>query len=594
MKFRISTLLLIVFNCALFAFFASAYYLMRQQVQAFFLRNDLEAHQQKVELIGRTLRHNAALGDFVGMRRVFQNTLSDNSVYLIRYIPADQTEGICVGRGKRCYDPVGLPEQSVSTTLYFDAAEKIAMGRVYLEFVGIQAQSLTEITTMYIGGALLVTVMFFNIVLWLFFRAFRRQISWSINAVRSVSSGDNDPISPTLLVEKEEFSEAILELRKIFEEYKREIQTASRKAAFNEVAHQVAHDIRSPLTALKLVSEDLTNLPEERRVLARAAISRIQDIANHLIRPNLEQNAKPHLEEMSAELVTSLVEDILIEKRAQWKENSLLIFESKIEGQYGIFALLQRTEMKRLLSNLVNNAAESIRGHHGLVQLNSTADSKSISITISDNGHGIASQHMHKLFAKGATFNKEGGTGHGLFHAKKCIESWRGHIQLTSKEGKGTSVSINLPRANPPQWYVPALSLVAEQTIIIFDDDPVIHEIWNCRFKEIPHDFQFFPVHFFKTNELLRWFTKERNRARSLLCLVDYELCESGTNGLKLIESLRINEQSILVTNQSEDSSVRAECIRLGVKLVPKTLAPYIPLNILIDRELPEPASAIY
>ncbi len=107
-----------------------------------------------------------------------------------------------------------------------------------------------------------------------------------------------------------------------------EIVNLKKQALIAKVASQVSHDIRSPLTALDIVLSDLSVLPEEKRTLARMAVSRIKDIANNLLTQNRNLSIKSieegislapqeGPESMKPQMIVSLIENILSEKRLQ-------------------------------------------------------------------------------------------------------------------------------------------------------------------------------------------------------------------------------------------------------------------------------------
>ncbi len=68
--------------------------------------------------------------------------------------------------------------------------------------------------------------------------------------------------------------------------------------------------------------------------------------------------------------------------------------------------------------------------------------------------------------------------------------------------------------------------------------------------------------------------------------LIDYELLDHTVNGLDLIEKLGIEERSVLVTSRYEESNVKLRCETFGVKLLPKALAGFVPINIELEKRL--------
>ena len=144
------------------------------------------------------------------------------------------------------------------------------------------------------------------------------------------------------------------------------------EAAVGQIASQVAHDIRSPLAALTVAEKDFASLPEDTRVMIRSAVGRIRDIANHLIEKNraasnsgtsIHATTQQAVEEATVQLLPSIIEGIITEKRMQFRPKMGIEIDGRLDASsYGLFALIQPGEFKRVLSNLVNNSVEALAG----------------------------------------------------------------------------------------------------------------------------------------------------------------------------------------------------------------------------------------
>ncbi|MGK5085834.1 HAMP domain-containing sensor histidine kinase [Bdellovibrionota bacterium FG-1] len=351
-----------------------------------------------------------------------------------------------------------------------------------------------------------------------------------------------------------------------------------RHRAMGQISSQVAHDIRSPLAALDNVIGHTTVLPEDDRILVRAAINRIKDIANNLIEKNRELKFGPRGagEEVSTsaevpmvQLLSSLVEPLITEKRMQFRSKIGIEIDGRVNtSSYGLFAKIQPTEFKRVLSNLVNNAVE-VLGDKGTVTITLATKSDQIEIRITDNGKGIPAEILAKLGQRGETHGKQGGSGLGLYHARTSVESWGGKLQLASEVGKGTTVIITLPQAKAPEWFVSELILTPQIPVVVLDDDSSIHGIWQGRFDSLGVAEKGIDVmHFSTPDELTKWVT-ESPAAKTALYLADFELLGHKQTGLDLIEALKLGPQSILVTSRFEEKHIMEGCRRLGVRLIP-------------------------
>lgn len=376
-----------------------------------------------------------------------------------------------------------------------------------------------------------------------------------------------------------------------------ELADASRRSALARLAAQVAHDIRSPLAALDSVMKDVTQLPEEKRIIVRSAVSRIRDIANNLIEKNREATASvqgsadaiAHSsadEPASKHLLSSLVDPLITEKRLQFRAKIGIEIECRLDvSSYGIFAQIQPTEFKRVLSNLLNNSVEAL-GEKGTVAVSLAAEEGNILLKVQDNGRGIPPKILAKLGQRGETHGKAGGSGLGLYHARTSVESWGGSLEIASEVGKGTTLIIKLPQAQPPDWFVSKLELEPGKAVVVLDDDTSIHQVWQGRFdsrKVKDHGIEVF--HFSTPAELRNFVRENPAKAQNVLYLTDYELIGHKETGLGLVEELNLGDRSILITSRFEEKGILEHCLRLKVRMIPKGLAGFVPISISVSHE---------
>jgi len=377
------------------------------------------------------------------------------------------------------------------------------------------------------------------------------------------------------------------------------LQNASRlenelaiSKAMSDFAAQVAHDIRSPLAAMDAMLKDTSGLPEEKRMMLRNVSNRIRDIANDLLERN-RQNAKSspvttdenasqtHNFKMERVLLSSLTDPVITEKRLQFQSKPGIHIDLKLTPEsYGLFAKLQPVEFRRMVSNLVNNSAEAL-GDTGAVTVGLSHENGNIILTVADNGKGIPPEILAKLGKKGETHGKAGGSGLGLYHARTTAESWGGSLRISSELGKGTTITVTFPKAEPPVWFVPQLELPAGKAVVVLDDDSTIHQVWKGRFESSRVKEYGIETFSFSTPEQLRdWAKNNPAKAESATSLLDYELLGSTENGLSIAEQLNITERTMLVTSRWEEPQILAECKRLKIKMMPKGLSGLIPITI--------------
>ncbi|MFA5139211.1 MAG: HAMP domain-containing sensor histidine kinase [Elusimicrobiota bacterium] len=418
-----------------------------------------------------------------------------------------------------------------------------------------------------------------------------RPIELLLSKMEDMSKGNYSKIDPGNNTQGDKYISYANTLIDRILKYEEAHRMEAQLSALGELASQVAHDIRSPLAALDSVTNSTANLPEEKRILIRGAISRIRDIANQLIERTRKaqtstQGAEPDgspvsTSAVSVELLSSHIELLITEKRMQFRPKIGVDIEARLDAaSYGLFVRMQPTEFKRVLSNLINNAVEAV-SENGTVRVFVWGAADQVVIQVKDSGKGIPPEILPKLGRRGETHEKAGGSGLGLYHAKSTMESWGGSLAISSELGRGTTVTLTLPQAQAPAWFVPRLEVAPGSRIVVLDDDASIHQVWQGRFESAcakEHGIESF--HFSTPEELRGWARAHTDIRKDALYLMDYELIGYRETGLELIEELGLSERAILITSRFEEKGVLESCRRLKVRMIPKGLAAFVPISI--------------
>ncbi len=365
-------------------------------------------------------------------------------------------------------------------------------------------------------------------------------------------------------------------------------------------ASQVAHDIRSPSVALSMVSKHLPELPEQKREIIRNASQRINDIANNLLvkyKTDKENGSEIHLK---SELVSSLLDHLISEKRDQMAEKSIELVLESDSTAYSCFVNLEPGKFKRVISNLVNNASEAIESN-GIIKIilalekettpdnplstvnyqpstvNCQLSTNILAIKIIDNGKGISEDILLKIKQGIVASSKKEGCGIGISSAIQNIKSWGGSYDIQSKVGEGTTFIVRLPIAEPPDWFQSRLEIIQGMNVVVLDDDHSIHGVWDIRFQEYIKNNQITLKHFHEPSEIIEYC--EALSSTKTLFLMDYELLGFKETGLDLIEKLSLKDHTILVTSRYEEPAIRDKIIKLGIKAIPKNFAQHIAIE---------------
>jgi signal transduction histidine kinase len=225
------------------------------------------------------------------------------------------------------------------------------------------------------------------------------------------------------------------------------LRTQARELALSQsladLAVQVSHDIRSPLSALNMAVSKMDGVSDDSRALIQKVSQRISQIADDLLKRHQPKITAAHSRPQSS--LKELLEQIYTEKKlALGAETGVVLKLDLCEAE--AFCDVDRSALARVLSNLLNNSIESL-AEDGQVTLALRSHGESrVQILVSDNGKGIPSEVLQKLGKEKISFGKEGrGSGVGLLYAHKVIAKMGGQMTIQSQVGVGTLVTILLP-----------------------------------------------------------------------------------------------------------------------------------------------------
>ncbi|MES2304397.1 MAG: HAMP domain-containing sensor histidine kinase [Gemmatimonadota bacterium] len=211
---------------------------------------------------------------------------------------------------------------------------------------------------------------------------------------------------------------------------------SERLRAFGEVARRVAHEMKNPLTPIRLAVLQLsrTATPEAREVLDIIAVesSRLEAMAREFAELGRlpEGIAAPvDLQELLVDLLRSAVPESMTHELVA---NGAL---PSIEGHYD--------PLRRAFSNLLRNAVEACEGKGNIAVTLRHVDSQ-VEVQISDNGPGIAIAKREQIFQPYYT-DKGDGTGLGLAIVRQTIEQHHGSIAVTDTPGGGATFLVRFP-----------------------------------------------------------------------------------------------------------------------------------------------------
>ncbi len=222
---------------------------------------------------------------------------------------------------------------------------------------------------------------------------------------------------------------------------------SERESAWREMARQIAHEIKNPLTPMKLTIQHLQrawkdkkeNYNEIQEKVTRTLIEQIDNLSKIASEfSNFAQMPKARNEKLN---LTKKLKDTLA--LFSGSGNAKIIFHNNARNDVVIFA--DKEQISRVFINLVNNGLQSIPDERkGRIDVTIDEHSGKAIVRVSDNGKGIPDELKDKLFMPNFT-TKSSGMGLGLAISKSIIENNKGTIRFETAYNTGTTFIIELP-----------------------------------------------------------------------------------------------------------------------------------------------------
>jgi signal transduction histidine kinase len=221
---------------------------------------------------------------------------------------------------------------------------------------------------------------------------------------------------------------------------------SERESAWREMAKQVAHEIKNPLTPMRLNIQHLqqalhANHPDAKQLAEKVSDSLIEQIDSLSYIASEFSNFAKMPEARTEELDLNNVIDIAMEL---YKNDSNIMLSI---NKYGtpLQVISDKSQLMRVFTNLIENAKQAVpQGTICYIAVESKVVDGYAQVSVNDNGMGISPEAQKKIFQPYFT-TKTSGTGLGLTMSKKIVEFWKGDIWFETTVGKGTTFFIKLP-----------------------------------------------------------------------------------------------------------------------------------------------------
>lgn len=390
-----------------------------------------------------------ALFDLRGRYLISSNFMEMDSLSIPEHVNYSILKQLSTGNQRALIDKDYSREQyAVAYWYFYDASGKpiLITNVVYEKSYDRLTQLknfLRELSQSYILLFLLAAVVAFFLS-----RSITKSLQTITKRIRDVELGKhNEPIEWR---GKDEIGTLVLEYNRMLSELENsaeKLAQTERESAWREMAQQVAHEIKNPLTPMKLRMQQLLKSWEDGdksfdhriKIFSESMIEQIDAltrIANEF--SNFAKMPKPVLEAID---IVKLTENVIeLYKTKEGAQVTLRVYHVKNQ-----VLMLDKDQTIRVLNNLITNAIQSIPSERqGNVDVCIRGVRGGIILRVSDNGIGIDEAISHKIFNPSFT-TKSTGTGLGLAMVKNIITQSGGRVFFWSKVNKGASFYLEFP-----------------------------------------------------------------------------------------------------------------------------------------------------
>jgi signal transduction histidine kinase len=273
-----------------------------------------------------------------------------------------------------------------------------------------------------------------------------RQIQEKLGAIKLGRHSE-----PIIYRQKDEIGGLVEEYNRMIDELAKSAEIlarSERETAWREMARQIAHEIKNPLTPMKLSIQHLKRAWKDG---AKDWDAQLDKITGTLIEQidNLSSIASafssfaemPGTRNKKIDLVA-----IIHNRVSLFASNEDISFSLDLGDKENAFIYADENQFLRVFNNLIQNAIQSIPGDRkGLISIRLRSDRNMITVRLEDNGSGIPGDLGEKLFEPNFT-TKSSGMGLGLAIVKRIIEDAGGRISYETEMGLGTTFILEIPR----------------------------------------------------------------------------------------------------------------------------------------------------
>ena len=300
----------------------------------------------------------------------------------------------------------------------------------------------------YVNYIIIVNLFIIAIAVWLSWiisNNLTRAVTKFSDKINQITLFENDP-KPIKYYHNDELNQLVKAYNKMIlqiQEQKQRLSFKEKEEAWREMAKQVAHEVKNPLTPMKLTIQNF-----ERKF--DPTDPEIRDKVKHLSRTLVDQ----------IDLVATVASAFSQFAQLPEKNNEIFDLNKEIKNIINVFSdekiyfhsnrdiimiEMDKIYLSRIITNLVANSRQAKHDYReNIINLDVEQRQKRVIITVDDNGTGIPEELYDRIFEPNFT-SKTSGTGLGLTMVRKMVEDYKGEISVKSELGKGSTFTISLP-----------------------------------------------------------------------------------------------------------------------------------------------------
>ena len=362
----------------------------------------------------------------------------------------------------------------------------------------------------------------------------------------------------------------------------KEQQNLLRKK-FGDIAGQAVHDLGSPIKALHVAIRELRSKGIDTEALnLDLSVNRLQDYQTSILSYYRKLTHVDHpdirINDIDADkyiLVSSCMDSIIEYKKFELRAKSVEIELDYSKVCEEKWLKLNSMEFERNISNLLDNAYESLNKREKIIKIHLFIIERTLTIEIKDNGCGIPDNMIDKVMQGQST--KHIGTGLGLSSALEYFTRLNGNLEIDSISNQGTKLSITLPLVPPPSWYFNNINYCHNEIFVILDDDVTVIKQWQKLLLTKGIKFKLFVT----VEEYQKWVLNINDLTFRYILISDYDLNNLKT-GVDIINECPF-EKKYLITGLADTSWLQMICSESEIKLAHKSYISKIALTYNIN-----------